>query len=499
MEEVGSFTDLKLIVAALRKEEIKLARERFGKNRDQQRITNPQRLFEYIIHNPNAEEDKTRIYLRETKNAFGKTVLRLLKILDYSLVSDSNIVDSNYFSLRFQKFFEITMTLNAIDIYRTRGIQNRSIKLLNDAIQFAKEIEEYGLLIELLYNKYHWLTLTGLTKTAKKYYFEILHYEVCRKSLFEATITYNEIMGKLHRNSGANLTPKMRQAIESVKGAAVKTQSAQINYYSLILEYSRSVNDKQFETAEKIASEFFKLVSQNVCLNKKQNIGIANLFLADSYLHNHKFDLSIQFSKLAKEYFKPNSYNYLHSEELEFYSLFYQGKYSDAEEKIVTIFKSPHYTKSSYLENKKEYFLACIYFAQERYHDCVRLLNTISEIPKDKTGWNLGIKNLTIMLTIINKDYDATSRLVESYSRDILRIKKVKVIRKRDLLILKLFRKYVQYGNPDQAVQSLGAEFKLLFSNEDEYIQLIPGHELISVHKWFQSLIVKKVKTYLSN
>jgi hypothetical protein len=256
-----------------------------------------------------------------------------------------------------------------------------------------------------------------------------------------------------------------------------------------------------------VAKEFYRLVSENELLKKDMNLGIANMYISMSHLANRQFEFALKFGKQAKQYFAPKTYNYFHTEELEFYALFFMNDFKGAENLLLDIIQNPSYTRSKYLENKKEYLLACVYFAQERYNESLRLLNSISEIPKDKAGWNLGIKNLGIMLAIVRNDYDATLRLIESYERDLKRIRKSTTLRQRDLLVYKLFRQYAKTGNAADAIESLGSEFQTLYWMDNDYMQIIPGHELISINEWFECLAenvsynyqgkmrVKKVRT----
>lgn len=492
----GNFTDLKMIIGSLRKEEIRLVRERLSVKANPERVTNGSKLFEYLLTNQQVDEMKAMIYMRESKNAFVKTVSRLLQKLDYVLLSEANIVDNSFYSYRFRTFFDISNKILAAEYYRTKGIQRRADIIVKEAIEECKAIEEYGPLVELLFLQYKWMLLRGQKAAAASVMAEIEHYEYCRKALAETVTLFYDLGAKITRNATKQIKEDILLAIQLVQSYAEKTQSLQIRYYDLILQFNVSVEFNQLPKLHEIAKEFYKLVSENELLRKDQNTGIAHMYFADAYLINRQFEQALKYAGMAKEYFAKNTYNYFHSEELEFYALFFSNNFAAAEEALLSIMHNPSYTESKYLENKKEYMMACVYFAQQRYQEASRLLNSISEIPKDKTGWNFGVKNLGIMLAMVRGDYDLTVRLVDSYERDLKRIRKTSVLRERDLLVYKLFRRYTKYSSAAEAITSMGQDFSMLFWLDTEYTQIIPGHELISINEWFECFANSKAYNF---
>lgn len=494
--ENGNYGDLKQIIAGLRKEEIKLIRLRLSESVKSERVTNSMKLFGFILDNPHVTEEKSRIFMRETKNTFTKTVSRLLEKLDYILLSESNIIGNPYYSMRFRTFFDINNKLLAAEYYHTKGIQHRGDTIVNEAIEQARSIEEYGTLIEFLFLKYRWYLLRGQKKEGTGLLREIEHYEFCRKSLFDTMALYYDLGSRISRYATKQIKAEVLLAINLVRSLAIKTQSVQIQYYHLILEFNVSVEYNQLPKSFEVAKEFLRLVTENEFLKKDMNLGIANMYIAVSHLVNRQFEQALKYCRISKTFFAARTYNYFHIEELEFYALFFLNDFKGAEELLLDIIQNPSYTRSKYLENKKEYLLACVYFAQERYNESQRLLNSINEIPKDKAGWNLGIKNLAIMLAIVKNDYDLTVRLVESYERDLKRIKKTYRLRQRDLLIYKLFRQYAKQGSAGAAIENLGSEFTTLNWLDNDYVQIIPGHELIAVNEWFECLARKSKYSY---
>lgn len=491
VEEEGNFKDLKHIIAGLRKEEIRLVRQRLNENAKSDRVTNSSRLFEFILKYNEATELKATIHMKESKNTFAKSVGRLLQRLDYILLSESNILNNSFYSPRFRTYFDVTNKLLAADYYRTKGVQHRSDAIVNESIEKCIGIEEYGALVEFLFLKYRWQLLRGQTKEAESTMKEMKHYEFCRQALTDAIAIYYTWTAQLTRDAKREIEEEVYQAVQQIHALAMETKSLQIQYYNLILQFNVAVIFNQLAKITEVAKTFFSLVTENELLRKNMNIGIANLYIAEAYMINRQFELALNSGRIAKTYFAPNSYNYFHTEELEFYALFFLNDFKKAEDCLVGIMQNPSYTKSKYLENKKEYMLACVYFAQERYPESLRLLSTIKEIPKDKTGWNLGMKNLGVMLAMVLGDYETLVRLVESYERDLKRIRKNYTMRERDTAIFKLFRLYVKYNNASIAIEKMGKAFSTLYWLDPQYVQVIPGHEMISVNEWMECFATK--------
>jgi hypothetical protein len=136
--------------------------------------------------------------------------------------------------------------------------------------------------------------------------------------------------------------------------------------------------------------------------------------------------------------------------------------------------------------SKFNYLLANSLFKQRKFNDALHLLAQSREISKDKNGWEVGARVLTIMALIESLKLDEASLAILSLKQFFKRTDKITPISLRDKIILNLLL----------GAERKGFVFTTLNGNTEKYISDLQfnnektrwapfTHEVIPFHDWF--------------
>ena len=125
---------------------------------------------------------------------------------------------------------------------------------------------------------------------------------------------------------------------------------------------------------------------------------------------------------------------------------------------------------------------------KKQHKEAHRILQDTKEIERDKEGWNLGIRILSIINQLEGEKLDIVDLNIESLRKHIDRTIKMKAVRKRDVIILRLLAKLSRQGFNFKAVWKKNLKyFEMLASDDPEYRWEMKSPEMIIFHKWFEA------------
>jgi hypothetical protein len=195
---------------------------------------------------------------------------------------------------------------------------------------------------------------------------------------------------------------------------------------------------------------------------------------------------ALAYSINARSYFPRYSYNYGQTLELEFHIRLYSGDFKRAEEKMREVLDLSNYPCSPYHVQRKTFMLCCALFAQEKYDETWEYLQDMGRLKKDKTGWKIGIRYLTILLLKLRNDELGIDNVLLQWRREMATLTKNQAIRKRDLrlfsLLLRLCQSTETWAQFIKKNNKLFADFE-----ENKELEWVPAtHELIDVIQWIK-------------
>lgn len=462
----------------------------------------PKTLIILALLLKNDDLSKVNKYLKKKFGAKSEDALRMMMYRLKEKIGESLLLDVNI--MREGAYDEVSQARAIIArkkiialIYISRGIPQETLDIWDKIIILAKKFEFYNELIEALMYKQQHLGIRQGKKVYNKFTDEINFYEVSRiavnnavKSFYEVSMNYG--FKGLNRNvpDPAYIT-FLEEKLSLLRKDFENTSSALVGYYYYLI----SIEYNQVLRFGKRASEFcnylVELVKNNPSINLKIRLGTAYLNYSQNELFNYEFSTALENAKLGTQCFKTGSFNYNNGLELEFWANFYHGKVNDAATVMETLIKSAKTERNEFELAKRNYLLACTYFAQKQFIKANRTIQFTSSAEKDKEGWNIGIRIFNIMNTIENAQFDQADLLIMNLRQFIKEALKLKFVPERDKIILDILLELRKQGYDFEKVfKTKHQQLEQLANAKGNRVWEIQSPELIVFHRW----VVAKAK-----
>lgn len=490
------FSHLKLLISKLEPREIKVTQKFIvafysSKSRGGNKSL---KLFRLLVQRPEITRDETKwLVSRDADNAsFRRLVVRLTDKICDAVLLDHAIQRNDSHSKINKIRFELRKKLMQSQIFRARGLTSVTISIYDQIIEKARQYELYNEMVEALSLKQQ---LLGLTVGAKDFYQiseELDHFERCRNAVLRAKDWYYrhylEVDATGLNNDRVGL---LTEAISDLQEEFRATESQNVGYilYALKMEYYLAV--EEYETSCETGLSLVLLIENNRLLFNDRMLANAYYSLSDSKVYVHNFEEAIYNARKAQHIFVTGSFNYQKALELEILAQYYLGKdQEEVSELTEELLAMTDRKKTPFLFSQRTYYKACILFIKGEYRKSFFLLNDTREIEKDKEGWNIGIRILSIMNQVEMLFLDFADAQIESMRKHIQRVKTQSSIRKRDEIILQLLLKLEKHSFNFQKVFDANQDlFEMLNSEQKEYRWEVRTPELIVFQDWFKAKI----------
>lgn len=449
-------------------------------------------LLELIRKKPTLNEESlcTKMYGNfeaKSKQSFKRLLSRFKGKLYECLTLDVNIYREGKFTELTQYRAEILKITLYNSVLRGKVDNREFLKMVERGIALAKNYELYHELINLLSIKNHFLRILAKFESLKKIDAEIEFYMNSQRAIQRATDWHHIlILNAGAKSGGYSNFDDFEKAIEEMNLDYKLYPSANIKYFSLIIqmEYAHKLHD--YHLAEKISYEQIELYKTSPAIYLKVRLASAYLNLGNNQMFLYKFNDAINNVRKSYPFYQNQPFNLGIAKEIEFYLHFYAGNLDEAETLIKQLISASGST--SFQVEKRNFLLANVLVLKKHNREAHRLLQETKEIEKDKEGWNLGIRILSIINQLEGEKLDLADMNIESMRKHIDRTTKIKAVRKRDVIILKLLTRLGRHAFQFKYVyKKYKAQFDLLASDDPEYRWEMRTHEMIVFHNWFKA------------
>lgn len=457
------------------------------------------KLFRFITQNKDRELTDSEVSKHvDTPNLASLKYLLSEKIYD-ALLLNKHLQNEAIFSPREQVVFSLKKkTLLIKSLYRTlnQGRIETVNFLVGETIKLAKENEVFDVLAEILIVQKQLKGMRAGISEFESVNNEIIFYEQCFKSVQNANDAYYRLI--LNQEFIKSLTQKeldqhIKNSIKQMEADYKKTKAQEVNYYMHILQIALYENERNYKKAIEYCKKLLLMIKKSTVLYSKDRIGFAmsNLTQFNVLIGNYK-EAALN-AKNAQQFHISNSFNYLTLKEQEFYANFYAGNYKEATKCTEEMLEHSLADTGGYRKSKFVYYQACVLFATKQFKEALQLLNKSLEIEKDKTGWNIALRTLNIMVFIELSKINEASRALEAIRKYMERLTKSDEVKERDILIIKLLREIEKDGfSYDPKNVSATKMLKELSEKDKPTSWNYYTPELIPFHEWVQDTAVKK-------
>ena len=326
-----------------------------------------------------------------------------------------------------------------------RGQRKVGFFVLDKSISIAKHYELYDDLVDALSVQRQYIkAFTGSDKAFYELVSEIEKYSTCRDAANLAKQYFEEITMRYGFKGLSRLSvdPKqvafLKERINRLHDEFEKTSSATVGYYYyfLLVEFYQVQNN--LVEASSSLSKLAQMLENNPAIRRKVRLARVHLNLGANDLWLHQFEDSRKQFEVSLTYIRENTRNHGVITELLFYSLFYAGNMDEAGAKLDSLVESKHVDQSDFRKAVRSYLLACVSFAKGEFRKVNLLLASSQRIGKDKEGWNIGSRVLSIMLAIERAKFDLADTLIVNLRQFLREGVEGNELRYRDTLILSI-------------------------------------------------------------
>lgn len=376
------------------------------------------------------------------------------------------------------------------------------LNLLDEIINLAKKYEYYVSVVEHLRLKKTLVSFKGGTKEFNEVNEDMEKHLLCYTLANKAEHFYYELI-MLSEYSGKRDKQKvlefLTKAISEVSEGHLLTKSPIINYYLKILEMDFCQLNEDYLKSRSTCLELLEVVRNNKSVYRRQRISVVYVNLSRCEYYLGRYEPAAEYAREAQKNFNLSSENYCIALEQEFYALFAMKEYDRATEIASKMLVSaPKKELGAFRFSKYNFLLANGFFKQGKFHDVLHILSGEREIAKDKAGWEVGARVLSIMSLIETHRQDEASSAVLNLKQFFkYNDKKGTAIGARDKKILNLLL----------IAERNGFMFNLLNGSTDKYMSLLSSgdpndkeyqwepftHEVIPFHEWFAGKMGKHI------
>jgi hypothetical protein len=397
----------------------------------------------------------------------------------------------------------IEQQLLAVQALISRELYEEALDHLYELEADARKYDLYASLVQLLNVKLELLEHVAAYDKIEQCFNDIDFYELCNAAAVRASKAYYKAIQnygfKAHSHSATNLRrlELLGADLEVLEEDFATSGSALVNYYYHLLKVEHLQLQQQFGEATKYCLALLDVIRNSPAVYHSRRLGIAYLNLSQNELFNHFFDYALGFAQQAQEYFQEGSRTRELALELEFYAFFYAGKTRTSGEVLDRLLAVKNRGRTDdepdFRTSWRSYLRATVHFVMGDFREVHRTLHNATQINRDKEGWNLGMRILTVMnlLELNLKDHaDAEIDNLKNFARRSLA---GAPIRQRDRVIIQLFSELKKHNYDFEAVVSQESELlERLSSQQNALAWKVQTPELIAVHKWFAAKALKR-------
>ncbi len=377
-----------------------------------------------------------------------------------------------------------------VPILISRSGHSLAESLLENILKTCKENEFYSEHVEALQIYRHQL---AVKKDSKKFNKSKTNFE-------KVTLSRNlkEKTRDIHINflftDDINLSleyKKIKKDLDFIENAGVTIGSKSIQAYHLLISIDYFEKQKMFDKKYKSTLLLIKLLEDNPFLKTNSRLIILKVMLADVDIDRFQFKIAAnRIDEVLLPEFKANFLmtKIAHLMKLKL-SILLGEPYGTIEH--VTNNKLVEKLKLQvFLEAKMLYFLSVANFLLSKHKLAIEMLSGLTNLQKDKEGWNIWIRYMKILCRMELKKYDEADKAIERFRKYTQRHQNVTP---RIKLVVKVFVDLAQKGFDFNVTATRKAkEIQLLKSVQEDVRWLPSSPELILFHDWFEAKLLNR-------
>ena len=489
--EEEQFNELKELLSVLSSSETEIAKKHLVAYSTNHTLKSSRslQLFKLLEQKPYLTLEKaSRKFQYKSLRSFIRLVQRTTVKVQESLILEVNISRPDSYSQLFTTKFKIRKLIMQSQILSARGLTNQSLKLTENILKAAKKYELYDEIIEALYNQQ---VLIGLKKGEQYYNMikkEIHFYESTRHALNRTKDKYRSFYAASDFSGIVkNKSALLEKIISEVEEDQKRTESINILVLNYLLKMELNFIKSKFSVAESIGLKLIEVLNKYESVYSLPRIGTIYFNMADSQISALDFKKAIKYASQSIEHLKNNlTYNLLMAMEFRFLAEFYSKNYNESFELVEKQLRLNVINKFPFKKAIALYFKAVNFFITGEFTQANTLLYNITEIEKDKEGWNVWIRILRILCSVEMLRLNLVEYDMENFRKYMIRTAERADVRERDRMVLKVLLELDRQDYDFKATAKSRKKTLDRLASLEPAIKWEPkSPELILFHDWF--------------
>ncbi len=492
--DMRKLSKLILFTTKIKTEELPQIRHYLSSGQKLNKKTQLLHLFDFLVEN-------TGITTSGIYEAFPDLSARTIDNLATKLTQKllSAIVDENTYripGLRNEKQIAVLAVKDyskQVLVLNERGLPILALDKVSELIDLAKEFELYTDLVAGLLLKQSLIKVKSKTVELVELEAEISFYSQANDAVNRAEYLYVHLTSILANTSARNSNYSViKNGIKELRDLYGQTSSSFVFYYLISLEISYFLEINEAEFAHQKSSELLNLVKKKPALSGK-HLPICYMYLAQTNIGLYQFADALVYCELVKSLVPTGNWNYGETLLLEFYVHFYSNDFEKAYECIIKLTDTNDYPATLFKMNERRYLKTCCLMAMGKNIEAEQELGQIYQITKDKTGWNIGLRLLSVMLNYVNDKPENMLRSYENLQLELRRIKNLVSITERDKLIISVLKEMLSNsGSLKNVAKKCSQTLEKMKAVNGNVAWRMFGHELLPFHQWFECKLQRR-------
>lgn len=405
------------------------------------------------------------------------------------LISSNNcILDDEIYDSRAQEILSMRKKLIYFDILAYRGMNIEAKGILEKVIKVARRYEYLDVLSLALSKKRKAFRLSISKDELDAIKIELERVISCRDAVEKAEEFCSKLIRSANSSKEFTLARKgLNSIIQHLQVVYDRCAIATLLDYIYIFRIEKCEFEEDWINAHSLLKDHMVFINSNEAIYSKNRYGTAVLNYINSSICLFDFTEAAKYILTAKACCKNQSANLLVVYEMEFLLIYFNANLNSYKKFNNILIELANKTyKSEYKKNLISYYNSIVEFLDGNFQNTYKTLNNLKALEKDKEGWNIAIRILSIMCQIELENYELAESLIENLRKHVERVQKNSTVGKRDEKILKILISLSRDSfNFKKVAKKREKDLLLLGDQGAEYRFRLMKPEMIVFQEWF--------------
>ena len=376
------------------------------------------RLLDYLLANPRHEASlvKNIISPEATDNTFRMLITRLKDKIYEVLTLDLNLGRGEDYSLAYQAKVKGRKALTQAEILHTRGLYDETRYLLSRTTRLARKYECFDVWQEVLQFQSTLAVLKEGPEAGQKQREKLSVVRDKQDLLYKAkTAYYRYASARAFQPQDASYQ-EAQSTLADLRSQLSAIPCDRARYWCFLLELNCLQDAQRYAEALRLSLDFLAFIKEHPPVTMPRRLGTGYIHLCHSLLAVGELERSMAMGERSTRYFEEDSFNHQLAREYIALALLRLGRTREAADHLRSLLKRSKELPVDFHWARRKYLQAIAHFMNGHHRKAHLSLQQTTALDKDRNGWNVGVRILTILNQI---DWGGLRRPTEAFVENL--------------------------------------------------------------------------------